>query len=391
MELRDAVSYFVEEKKILACMSAACGTKEKVYTALGGQKNESGEAIDENSLFDLASLTKLFTAFALMRLMEEGRLDPDRPVTFYEPRFRELGRLTVGEIMRFSPGLRTHERVDAQSTREEALRQLFSVFPVELPPRPYNDLHAMVLKYVLEAAAGMPMMDCLRLRFLNPLGLTHTFCQVPEELKASCVSSDREHRIEGDRWILREGVAPGTPHDPKARVLNLTGDDCPGHAGIFSTVGDLSRLCQALLRGEALSPRSLEYLSGNRTRGRNPDGSVGQCLGSLCFIRHPVQHFSEIPVYMGDRAFGISGFTGCRLALDPERGIFVLFLGSRVQNRLSVLLPPEGKTPEDFGLNPDGTGQVLWPDGERIFSSVKYVYQTDAHFHPAVTDTLRLK
>ncbi len=388
MKLQDAISYFTEETHILACMSAACGTASRVYTALGGNADSSGRPVTENIIFDLASLTKLLTGFALMLLVEDGKLDPNRAVAYYEPRFSLPEGLTVAEMMRFSPGLRTRERIDAQKTREEALEQLFGCYPVDLPSRPYNDLHAMILKYVLEAAAGCSYMDFLRERILRPLGMKRTFCRVPEELRPLCVSCDREHRIEGDRWFIREGIAPGTPHDPKARAVNPDGDDCPGHAGLFSTVGDMSLLAQALLRGELLSPRSLAFLAENRTRGINPDGSTGQCLGSLCFIRHPVQHFSEIPAYMGDHAIGISGFTGCRMALDPERGVFALFLGSRVRDRLSVLLPAEGKTLAEYGLSPDGTGRILWPDGSMVWSSVHYVYQTDEHFHPAVTDTL---
>ena len=76
--------------------------------------------------------------------------------------------------------------------------------------------------------------------------------------------------------------------------------------------------------------------------------------------------------------------------MDKRRGLFALFLGSRCQNRLTVLLPEAGKTLADYGLNPDGTGQVLWPDGSRVWSSVDYVYQKDAHFHRAVAAELAL-
>ena len=61
---------------------------------------------------------------------------------------------------------------------------------------------------------------------------------------------------------------------------------------------------------------------------------------------------------MGGRAISLSGFVGNHIALDPERGIFEFFLGSRVQDRLTVLLPPPGRTLTDYGLAPDGTGAV---------------------------------
>ena len=61
---------------------------------------------------------------------------------------------------------------------------------------------------------------------------------------------------------------------------------------------------------------------------------------------------------MGEQAFGLSGFTGHHLAIDPERGLFSLFLGDRVLNRLAVLRPPAGDDP--YGFWP-GRGWVWLP------------------------------
>ena len=90
------------------------------------------------------------------------------------------------------------------------------------------------------------------------------------------------------------------------------------------------------------------------------------------------------------KAIGLSGFTGHHLSVDVETGVFALFLGNRVLNRLTVLLPEEGKSITDYGLNPDGTGQVLWPDGSLVWSSVDYVHHKDVHFHRAVASELGL-
>ena len=93
---------------------------------------------------------------------------------------------------------------------------------------------------------------------------------------------------------------------------------------------------------------------------------------------------------MGMRAFGIGGFTGNHVSVDPDRGLFTVFLGNRVKNRLTVLVPEAGKTLEDYGLNPDGTGKFRWDDGEEVSSSVKYVHQKDRHLHSAVMAALGL-
>ena len=135
------------------------------------------------------------------------------------------------------------------------------------------------------------------------------------------------------------------------------------------------------MRGQVLSRESLRFLAQNRTGRPLPEGGYTQYLGCQCYVKHPDQFFSEIPVYMGEQAFGLSGFTGHHLAIDPERGLFSLFLGDRVLNRLTVLRPPAGMTLTDFGLDAAGFGSLVWDDGRTVFSSVDYVHQKDGRLH----------
>ena len=84
---------------------------------------------------------------------------------------------------------------------------------------------------------------------------------------------------------------------------------------------------------------------------------------------------------MGTEAIGLSGFTGHHIAIDTEHGRFSLFLGNRVLDRLTMLIPEKGRRLVDYGLHEDGSGTLLWPNGERIDSSVDYVHQKDAQLH----------
>lgn len=77
-------------------------------------------------------------------------------------------------------------------------------------------------------------------------------------------------------------------------------------------------------------------------------------------------------------SFGISGFTGNHLSIDPNRRCFVLFLGNRCHGRVSNIQMDEGKTLSDYGLSADGTGLLPWPDGRKVPSSARYVYFKDA-------------
>ena len=78
--LLEGIRYFTRETKILGGMSVACGAGSRVETAMDGE-------VSGQSVFDLASVTKLFTGLCMMKLKEEGLLDFSRPVLAYDPRF----------------------------------------------------------------------------------------------------------------------------------------------------------------------------------------------------------------------------------------------------------------------------------------------------------------
>ena len=382
MTLQDTIRFFTAESHIMPGLAVACGTADRAVSACGGLADEAaGVPLTADAIFDLASLTKLFTGLLVMRLRDEGRLDLIQPVTRYAPRFAHLSGVTVEQVLGFEIALTTAERVDTQKTPEAGRALLFDIRPGEVTGRAYSDMHAMVLKHVIEGAAQEDYASLLDRLILQPLGMADTFLVVPENLRSRCVSCDREHRVERERYVLREGVIPGTPHDPKARVLYP--EPC-GHAGLFATAADLVKLCQGLLRGDVISREGLVYMSRNRTGHLRPDGTYQQYLGAQCYVKHPQQRHSEVPPYESDKAISLSGFTGHHLSVDVETGVFALFLGSRCQNRLTVLVPEAGRSLADYGLNPDGTGSILWPDGSRVWSSVNYVYQKDEHFHAAV-------
>ena len=384
-----AIRYFTRDTGIMDGMLLACGTEDRELYALDG-------AVREDSVFDLASLTKLFTGLCALRLKEEGLLDFSRPVFAYDPRFAALKDVTVDELASFRAELRTAGRLDACETREEALRCLFGTVSLGAPKgRAYSDIPSMVLKYVIEAAAGTTFLRCVEETVLRPAGMTETWARVPEARRADCVRYDGEYRLEKDRRIHRTGPEAGVPHDRKAAILQQDPGELCGHAGLFSTAGDMARFCRAVLGEKIVTGASLRAMAENRTGHRRPDGSYSQYLGIQCYVRHPDQYFSEIPDYMGMRAFGNAGFTGNHLSVDPERGTFVFFLGNRVRERLTVLVPEEGKTLEDYGLNADGSGRFRWtePDGtvREIPSSVKYVHQKDEHLHRAVAQVMGLR
>ena len=379
-KLHEGIRWLCEESHMLSGMAVGFGRSDTHQICCW--------SYDEQTLFDLASLTKMFTIFSLLHLRDEGKLSLNDPLTRWDKRFVNLQPVTLFDLCTFSQRLVTPGRIDDAPDRQTALDRLFAASAQpHASGRVYSDIHAMVLKYVIEAASGQGYFDYLSQWLLKPLGLHGIMAQVPDHMRPRCASCDGEHRIEGENYICRRGVLPGTVHDPKARRLSPQGEDLCGHAGLFGALGDLILLCQALLRGDVLAPSTLREMAVNRT-GKPLSWGYSQYLGYQCFVKHLDQHHSEVPPYMGKSAISWSGFTGHHLSLDIDQNLFCILLGNRVENRLTVCLPPEGKTLADYGLNPDGSGLFTWPDGEKIFSSVNYVYQKDARLHGPIGQCL---
>ena len=383
-KLREAIGFFTRETGIMDALAVSFRKGEF------RERARDGRDAGERTLYDLASVTKIFTGICLMRLWEEGLLDPARRVTWYCPEFSGLACVTVEQLMGFQVQLRTEERIDGQRDREAALRCLRGVRAVGATgARAYSDIPAMVLKYVAEQVSSLSLWECVDRMILRPAGMRETFARVPRERVDDCLLYGPEYRVEGDKWIRREGMRRGIPHDPKAALLQGESGDLCGHAGLFSTLADLERLGDALLDGSLLTGESLRRIAQNRTGRQRADGTYTQYLGYCCYLKHPDQYYSEIPAGMGKHAFGIGGFTGNHFSVDPEQGRYTVFLGNRVRDRLTVVRPPEGKTLRDFGLREDGVGRICWTDGSVHPSSVNYVHQKDQHLHAVIEEILR--
>lgn len=398
--LQDSMSTLVERMNMLTGVAVAYGIKDDFRKAWVGNIQEVTweddafmscvRPIREDTLYDLASLTKLFTLISVMQLLVRGHLSLSDTVGKIDPRFPYLKQASIRDVLCYEAVLKTPQRIDEQPDREAALRQVFAteVCPVE-PVRLYSDMNALVLKYVVEAAGGLPFFDYIRQNILIPAGMTETFARISPEHLCDCACYNYEYRILGDRYMLRTDAPAGTPHDPKAQILSDGGQDLCGHAGLFSTLPDMVRLSQALLAQKLMPMDILREIGVNRTGHIGADGSYRQYLGYLCFVKSPVQRFSEVPRWMSDQAFGLSGFTGNHIAIDPETGIFDLFLGNRCHNRVSVIQPPEGSSIAMYGLSPDGVGIVDWVDGRKVRSSYLYIHQKDDKLHGPIRDHMR--
>src|SRR3989441_1127619 len=157
-----------------------------VYSAgLGLADVERGIPIGPRTAFDIASVSKQFTAMLAMILRQEGRLDYDTPVARFLPDLSRFGEtMTVRHLLTHTSGLPDYYDALARAggprgwvSNHDALAYLARQGDAVFPPGErfqYSDVGYEMLALVLEKAAGEPFGDLLRRRIFEPLGMRDT-------------------------------------------------------------------------------------------------------------------------------------------------------------------------------------------------------------------------
>ena len=198
--LKQNMQYLCDEARMLTGITVAYGTPAQSEWMQYGRAQETAltnegftshiRPLVENTIYDLASLTKLFATVMTLILVQQGKLSLDECVGRIDPRFVHLRDVTVFDVLSFRASLQTPQRIDATPDREEGLRRLFAVAVGPTPAiRLYSDINAMVIKYVVEARCGMAFADALKTFVFAPVGMTQTFCTVPQSITADCMCS----------------------------------------------------------------------------------------------------------------------------------------------------------------------------------------------------------
>jgi CubicO group peptidase (beta-lactamase class C family) len=269
--------------------------------------------------FDLASLTKLFTAVAAVQQIERGTLGIDARVGAYLPDFRAAEQgVTVRELLTHTSGLRPELPLYDCADDGERLELLRSERPVGVPGTyTYSDLNPLLLQHVLERVTGRPLDVLVRDGITRPLGMTATrFGPCPG---AAATEDQRRPWAKADRGMLR-----GEVHDENAWALG----GVAGHAGLFSTGRDLAVLCRTLLAGGAYGPARI----------------LGPDFVELLLTPPGLGFTLDQPWFMGELAgrgaAGHTGFTGTSLILDRATDTFLVLLANTVHPRRR---PPDSR------------------------------------------------
>jgi CubicO group peptidase (beta-lactamase class C family) len=346
-EIDGLVATAIAKKKLPGCV-VLIGRPEGIawLKAYGDKRLEpEREPMTDDTVFDLASLTKpLATATSLMKLVEQGKLLLDDPVSKHIPEFGVEGKeaITIRDLLVHRSGLIPDNAIadyaDGPLKAKERLFALKLSAPIGSKFM-YSDVNFMVLGEIVARVSGRALNEFAHCEVFAPLGMGETMYLPTESLRQRAAPTEQR----AGRWMQ------GEVHDPRADKL----DGVAGHAGLFGTARDLALYATDALAGiNHDQSRVLKQATWRTmTTCQTIDGTdrQGQPTKDVRGLGWDMQ--SRYSINRGTKfsptAFGHGGFTGTALWIDPEKKLYVIFLSNRVHpNGKGLVNPLAGKIGE---------------------------------------------
>lgn len=276
-----------------------------------------------DTIFDMASVTKLFTSVVITQMDERGELDLMAPVASYLPEFAETDPAKAGIIVRqlltHTSGLPAWLNLYTLPDDEARMQAIYDSTLRRTPGSgyEYSDLGLIVLGKIIERITGSSLDEVIAERITRPLGMVDTGFNPPAS------KLDRLAATEYQPWTGRDMIR-GTVHDENAWAFG----GVAGHAGIFSTVYDMAIFGQMVLNGgrygkvRILSEASVRAMLTNLNVGLG--GSAARGLG------WQLEQWFYMDAMTSPVTTGHTGYTGTSLVVDPLSDSLLVLHTNRV-------------------------------------------------------------
>jgi uncharacterized protein YbbC (DUF1343 family)/CubicO group peptidase (beta-lactamase class C family) len=291
------------------------------------------EAMTLDTVFDCASLTKVVATTAIMQLWEQGKFRMNDPVATYLPDFGQNGKqdITIRQLLTHYSGLGPDlDLTKPWEGKEAAYRMAFEAPPERAPGAAfaYSDINFIVLGALVELLSGEPLDEYAAKHIFAPLGMKETRFGPSHSWELSVSLTLVAPTEEDENHRLLRGVV----HDPTARRMG----GVAGHAGLFSTAGDLAIFAQALLDGGrgVLTPATIAKMTSPQ---QPPNGTAVRGFGWDIDSPFSTNRGELLPV----GGYGHTGFTGTSLWIDPATKTYIVLLTNAVHmNAMHPNTPP---------------------------------------------------
>ncbi|MFO1518108.1 MAG: serine hydrolase domain-containing protein [bacterium] len=286
--------------------------------------------LSQKTYFDIASLTKpLCTATLAMILTEKGLFDPEAPASkYFTPWKKEPhSKILLKHLLQHTSGLPAYKAyyenllpklIQGESPEEVRKTLIYRIVKESLENevgavRTYSDLGYILLGQVLEKITEKPLEKLFQDLIAKPLGLTHTFFV---KVGGKNKPLPRTEFASTQRCPLRRKILAGEVDDEHAWILG----GAAGHAGLFSTMTDLTKMADEFLKVDAEKSKWLKRETFRRFVDAKPPMGWDT----------PAAQNSQAGTLFSKETIGHLGFTGTSLWIDLARKFYVILLTNRV-------------------------------------------------------------
>jgi len=325
--------------------------KTLLRKAYGMADLELGVPAKPEMVFHIASMTKQFTAVAILQLVGQGKVKLDDPLSKYVPGFPGAEAITVEHLLTHTSGIMSYNDVRGylatirdDRTPMELVGGIRGEKPNFAPGERYlySNSGYLFLGIIIEKVSGMKYADYMQANLFTPLGLKHTAVVDPDRIT---MGRAKGYEIGPDKVLRNAGY------------ISMTQPYAAG--SIESNVDDLARWNQLLLEGKVIDKELLDRAwTPSRTKDGTPTGyGYGWKVGDEAGLR--------VVAHGG----GITGFVSYGI-LVPERKLFVGMLHNALGSETDLEYTSTRLVLEALGQSWSATPVPMSDDARREFAGV---------------------
>ncbi|WP_298819746.1 serine hydrolase domain-containing protein [Chloroflexus sp.] len=317
----DLIATAIHERVFPGAVVIVARADHPIHAAAYGATmyDDSGsQPVTLDTVYDLASLTKVFTALAALRLHDAGMLPLDRPVQHWLPALR-ASDITARHLLSHCSGLAVQLAPLARQGAAAIRQAVYNAIPKHPAGQvtEYANLNTLLLGDLVATVYDGSLDAAIEELVCAPLGMQHTCFRPPVAWLQRTAPTEWDYE-----W--RAGLVHGVVHDESAYALG----GVAGHAGLFGIATEAIRLVQLFLQEGSWQGKQLLRAETARAALTPQAQRAGQPVSGLGWmLQRP---------YMGAAmaaGFGHSGFTGPIMMGIPTEALAIVALCNRTYPR----------------------------------------------------------
>lgn len=277
-------------------------------------QDEGSLPVSSDSIYDIASITKVIAATGLLMLIDLGEARFEDPVSYYLPTARYDQSLTLFHLLTHTAGIQIQMSKIIKSQSPEAIHQaILNASTNKIGEEVmFTNANSYLIGKIIEKITSQSLEKFFGREIFAPLEMDNTTYKPSEKQLPKVVPTE----ISTER-----GLVKGTTHDPSAYALG----GIVGHSGLFSTALDMANFCQMWLQGGCFNGKQLlSTKMVNRATKKQIPASLTPDTGFGWMLNR------EFMGILKSKSYGHTGFTGTSISITPDLSLACVLLTNRV-------------------------------------------------------------